>query len=131
VALPLRRWPCWPGPYSRLLKGLLGRPQMFSPIRRSILYFASARFVIAIPLIQVQRGTRPPLRLKQRRQASKPSKVLRPRVTSNDKRAPVKPESAPDGLLLEERAAAVKPGGHAADLHLPGAGQNDCGPDMR
>src|SRR3546814_20098281 len=42
--LPLRRWPCWPGPYSRLLTGLFGRPQMFSPIRRSSLYLALLRF---------------------------------------------------------------------------------------
>src|SRR3954468_24586249 len=45
--LLLRRWPCWPGPYSRRLTGLLGRPQTFWPIRRSILYFASWRLVIA------------------------------------------------------------------------------------
>ena len=43
----MRRWPCWPGPYSRRFTGLFGRPQMFSPIRRSILYFASMRLVIA------------------------------------------------------------------------------------
>src|SRR5581483_3257079 len=47
-SLPLRRWPCWPGPYSRRLTGLLGRPQMFSPIRRSILYFDSMRLVIRV-----------------------------------------------------------------------------------
>src|SRR5436190_21229656 len=47
-SLPLRRWPCCPGPYSRLLTGLLGRPQMFSPIRRSILCFADARLVIEV-----------------------------------------------------------------------------------
>src|SRR4029077_11120538 len=46
-SLPLRRWPCWPGPYSRLFTGLFGRPQIFWPIRRSILYFASLRLVIA------------------------------------------------------------------------------------
>src|ERR1700761_9694376 len=49
-SLPLRRWPCCPGPYSRLLTGLFGRPQIFWPIRRSILYFASLRFVIASSL---------------------------------------------------------------------------------
>src|ERR1700709_2785950 len=50
-SLPLRRWPCWPGPYSRLLTGLLGRPQIFWPIRRSILYCASLRLVIASSLL--------------------------------------------------------------------------------
>src|SRR5919201_1472367 len=43
----VRRRPCWPGPYSRRLTGLFGRPQTFCPIRRSILYFASWRLVIA------------------------------------------------------------------------------------
>src|SRR6185312_7709873 len=43
--LPLRRWPCWPGPYSRRLTGLLGRPKTFSPMRRSSLYLALVRFV--------------------------------------------------------------------------------------
>jgi hypothetical protein len=32
-----------------LLNGERGRPQMFSPMRRSILYLASARFVIVFP----------------------------------------------------------------------------------
>ena len=32
------------------VEGAAGPAQMFSPIRRSILYFASVRFVIAIPL---------------------------------------------------------------------------------
>src|SRR5262249_484040 len=41
---------CWPGPYSRLLIGDFGRPQMFWPIRRSTLYFASWRLVIASSL---------------------------------------------------------------------------------
>ena len=45
----MRRWPCWPGPYSRLLTGDFGRPQMFSPRRRSILYFADSRLLIAFP----------------------------------------------------------------------------------
>src|ERR1700709_69862 len=49
-SLPLRRWPCWPGPYSRRFTGLFGRPQIFWPIRRSILYFASLRLVIASSL---------------------------------------------------------------------------------
>src|SRR5437868_10982756 len=44
-SLPLRRWPCWPGPYSRRLTGLLGRPKTFSPMRRSSLYLALVRFV--------------------------------------------------------------------------------------
>src|SRR6516164_10059799 len=44
----LQRWPCWPGPYSRSLKGLLGRPQRLTPRRRSILYLDSARFVIRL-----------------------------------------------------------------------------------
>ena len=48
--LPLRRWPCWPGPYSRLLTGLFGRPQMFSPMRRSILCFASIALRHRVPL---------------------------------------------------------------------------------
>ena len=34
-------------PYSRRLTGDLGRPQMFSPIRRSILYLADVRLVTA------------------------------------------------------------------------------------
>src|SRR3954447_14622206 len=42
--LLLRRWPCWPGPYSRRLTGLLGRPKTFSPMRRSSLYLALVRF---------------------------------------------------------------------------------------
>ena len=46
--LPLRRWPCWPGPYSRLFTGDFGRPQMFSPMRRSILYFALVRLVTSV-----------------------------------------------------------------------------------
>ena len=40
----MRRWPCWPGPYSRRLTGLLGRPKTFSPMRRSSLYLALVRF---------------------------------------------------------------------------------------
>src|SRR4030095_3390739 len=40
----LRRCPCWPGPYSRRLTGLLGRPKTFSPMRRSSLYLALERF---------------------------------------------------------------------------------------
>ena len=36
-----------------LVDGALGRPQIFSPMRRSILYFASARFVIAVPLSEM------------------------------------------------------------------------------
>src|SRR3546814_517228 len=47
LTLLLRRWPCWPGPYERLLTGELGRPQMFSPIRRSSLYLALLRFDIS------------------------------------------------------------------------------------
>src|SRR4029078_10144470 len=46
--LPLRRWPCWPGPYSRRLTGLLGRPKTFSPMRRSSLYLALVRFVTVV-----------------------------------------------------------------------------------
>src|SRR4051812_2767444 len=46
--LPLRRWPCWPGPYSRRLTGLLGRPKTFSPIRRSSLYLALERFDMSL-----------------------------------------------------------------------------------
>ena len=37
-----------PGPYSRLLMGDFGRPQIFWPSRRSILYFASWRLVIRV-----------------------------------------------------------------------------------
>src|SRR5205085_5103874 len=43
--LLLRRWPCWPGPYSRRLTGLLGRPKTFSPMRRSSLYLALVRLL--------------------------------------------------------------------------------------
>src|SRR6476660_7892183 len=46
LILPLRRWPCWPGPYSRRLTGPLGRPKTFSPMRRSSLYLALVRFDI-------------------------------------------------------------------------------------
>src|ERR1043165_8694468 len=46
VGLPFRRWPCWPGPYSRRFTGLFGRPKTFSPMRRSSLYLALVRFVI-------------------------------------------------------------------------------------
>src|SRR3954470_22543320 len=46
--LPLRRCPCWPGPYSRRLTGLLGRPKTFSPMRRSSLYLALVRFVTVV-----------------------------------------------------------------------------------
>src|SRR5438309_439912 len=45
LSLPLRRWPCCPGPYSRRFTGLLGRPKTFSPMRRSSLYLALVRFV--------------------------------------------------------------------------------------
>ncbi len=55
-SLPLRRWPCWPGPYSRLLTGDFGRPQMFSPRRRSILYFADSRLLIAFPFKTIHRN---------------------------------------------------------------------------
>src|ERR1700709_1510209 len=61
-SLPLRRWPCWPGPYSRRFTGLFGRPQIFWPIRRSILYFASLRFVIASSIGFQVEETRPPVR---------------------------------------------------------------------
>src|SRR4029077_729768 len=60
-SLPLRRWPCWPGPYSRLFTGLFGRPQIFWPIRRSILYFASLRLVIASSFRIWFEETRPPV----------------------------------------------------------------------
>src|SRR5258708_38534227 len=43
-----RRWPCWPGPYSRLLIGLLARPHRFTPRRRLILYFDWARLLISV-----------------------------------------------------------------------------------
>src|ERR1044072_5910535 len=46
--LPVRRWPCWPGPYSRRLTGLFGRPKTFSPIRRSSLYLELLRFDMII-----------------------------------------------------------------------------------
>src|SRR3954447_2101333 len=69
--LPLRRWPCWPGPYSRLLTGLLGRPKTFSPMRRSSLYLALLRLLMFGPICLVlrvpephrprQSRTRPPL----------------------------------------------------------------------
>src|SRR3954467_14827330 len=51
--LLLRRWPCWPGPYSRRLTGLLGRPKTFSPMRRSSLYLALVRFVTGRSPIRV------------------------------------------------------------------------------
>src|SRR6201991_4347521 len=67
-SLPLRRWPCWPGPYSRRFTGDFGRPQIFSPIRRSILYLDDSRLLIAFPFIVLHRSvakpvkeTRPPL----------------------------------------------------------------------
>src|ERR1700722_10833885 len=87
---------------------------MFSPIRRSIFYFACARFVIAVPLqsVRVQRGTRPPLRSKSadRLLAEQGRKAT---GASNDKRALV-PESAPEVAPSVERpTAAVKSvGGH-------------------
>src|SRR3954464_9293900 len=56
--LPLRRWPCWPGPYSRRLTGLLGRPKTFSPIRRSSLYLALVRFVTCRSPIRVAKVAR-------------------------------------------------------------------------
>src|SRR3954471_17359826 len=65
----LRRWPCWPGPYSRRLTGLLGRPKTFSPMRRSSLYLALVRFVtilLQFAFLQVARdrtvGPRRPTR---------------------------------------------------------------------
>src|SRR5271168_4316125 len=109
LASPLRRWPCWPGPYSRLLKGLRGRPQMFSPIRRSILYFASARFVIAIPL-KIGPGYEERALLMRSKSADRLSaeQGLKATGASNDKRALV-PESAPEvAASLERRTAAVK-----------------------
>ena len=45
--LLLRRMPCWPGPDSLRLTGDFGRPHMFSPMRRSILYLAAVRLVTA------------------------------------------------------------------------------------
>src|ERR1700743_3317322 len=70
---------------------------MFSPIRRSILYFASARFVIAIPLrsVQVLRGTRPPLRSKERRQAFSRAR-LESRGGVKQQASSRLPESAPE-----------------------------------
>src|SRR3954470_14991355 len=56
--LPLRRWPCWPGPYSRRLTGLLGRPKTFSPMRRSSLYLALVRLVTFNSPIRVVEFTR-------------------------------------------------------------------------
>src|SRR3954452_20498560 len=56
--LPLRRWPCWPGPYSRRLTGLLGRPKTFSPMRRSSLYLALVRFVTVISPIRASLSAR-------------------------------------------------------------------------
>src|SRR5204862_8280133 len=43
----LRRCPCWPGPYSRRLRGLFARPQRLTPRRRLILYFDSSRLLIS------------------------------------------------------------------------------------
>src|SRR6478672_5045151 len=67
----LRRWPCWPGPYSRLLIGDFGRPQRFTPSRRLILYLLSARLVmlrvafrvaLVAPVGHAPRGGRRPRR---------------------------------------------------------------------
>lgn len=58
--LDLRRWPCWPGPYSRRFTGDFGRPQMFSPIRRSILYLDDLRLLIAFPFKQLHRPVSKP-----------------------------------------------------------------------
>ena len=69
-SLPLRRWPCWPGPYSRRFTGDFGRPQMFSPMRRSILYFAVVRLVTWMVLSSSQYRRRPPLPGRPGRQAS-------------------------------------------------------------
>mgnify|MGYP003636780745 CR=1 FL=1 len=45
-----------PGPYSRRFTGDFGRPQMFSPIRRSILCLAAVRFVTAVLLFVAPAG---------------------------------------------------------------------------
>jgi len=42
----LRRWPCWPGPYSRRFSGLFGRPHRLTARRRLILYFAAIYAVL-------------------------------------------------------------------------------------
>src|SRR5918994_4914844 len=62
LILLLRRWPCWPGPYSRRLTGLLGRPKTFSPMRRSSLYLALERLLTMHSPIRVgvAPGTAPP-----------------------------------------------------------------------
>src|SRR3984957_3049094 len=82
---------------------------MFSPIRRSILYFACARFVIAVPLKSVrvheERALLCALKSADRLLAEQGLKAT---VASNDKRALV-PESAPEvAPSLEGSTAAVK-----------------------
>ena len=89
----MRRWPCWPGPYSRLLTGDFGRPQMFSPRRRSILYFADSRLLIAFPFKTIHpephapgEGNAPSSGLRFRGLTGFPTHALRknPRDTSNE-----------------------------------------------
>src|SRR5262245_57893288 len=92
-SLPLRRWPCWPGPYSRLLTGDFGRPQIFSPRRRSILYFADSRLLIAFPFRTLHpephvpgEGNAPSSGLRFRDLTETPTHAWRkvPRDTSNE-----------------------------------------------
>src|SRR5687767_13411454 len=86
LTLPLRRWPCCPGPYSRRLTGLLGRPKTFSPIRRSSLYLALERFDIC----------------------HSNSRSIGPSVFRRYGEGPVFPGPAPSGHELN--AAAASPG---------------------
>src|ERR1700719_3339140 len=83
---------------------------MFSPIRRSILYFASARFVIAIPLRVGSGSTRnaPSSAPKERRQAFSQARgqgrgCVTRQTRSRGRRARLKRG------CLKDPAAAVKP----------------------
>src|SRR5271165_3257000 len=93
---------------------------MFSPMRRSILYFASARFVIAIPLltcaIKVQRGTRPPLRQRRRQALAQARREPQVRQTTN---ALPWAESAPEPDF--PRGA-----GRGCQILTEGRGANGC-----
>src|SRR5271165_3385513 len=93
---------------------------MFSPMRRSILYFASARFVIAIPLltcaIKVQRGTRPPLRRWRRQALAQARREPQVRQTTN---ALPWAESAPEPQL-------PKGAGRGCQILTQARGANGC-----
>src|ERR1700722_19157756 len=98
---------------------------MFSPIRRSILYFACARFVIAVPLKSVrvheERALLCALKSADRLLAEQGLKAT---GASNNKRALV-PESAPEvAASLEGSTAAVKSVGGLARQNRPETTEN-------